>query len=52
MGDGLLSICLLIAVICNRGFQLSLITAYLGSLLPDIIDNSPLWSKVLHKKYP
>jgi len=52
IGDGLLSVFLLMAIIFKRGFQLSLITAYLGSLLPDVIDNSPFWSKTLHQKIP
>jgi len=52
IGDGLISIFLLMAIIFKRGFQLSLITAYFGSLLPDIIDNSPFWSKTLHQKIP
>ena len=52
IGDGLLSLFLVMTVILKKGWQISLITAYIGSLLPDIIDNSPFWSKTLHQKMP
>ena len=50
--DAILSVTLLLTLILKRGFQLSLVSAYFGSLLPDIIDNSPFWSKSLRKFYP
>lgn len=47
--DAILSVTLLLVLIMKKGTQLSLISAYFGSLLPDIIDNSPFWSKNLRK---
>ena len=46
--DAFLSIILLYLVIIKTEFTLSLIAGYLGSLGPDILDNSPFWSRTLH----
>lgn len=47
--DALLSITLFYLVILKTGFTLSILAGYLGSLVPDILDNSPFWSGTLHK---
>jgi hypothetical protein len=50
--DAILSCFLLLALVFKKGIQLSLISAYFGSLVPDIIDNSPFWSEALRKFPP
>jgi hypothetical protein len=47
--DAFLSIILFYLVILKTGFAFSILAGYLGSLGPDILDNSPFWSKALHK---
>jgi len=47
--DALLSVILFYLVILKTGFTFSILAGYLGSLGPDILDNSPFWSRALHK---
>ncbi|MCX6737327.1 MAG: hypothetical protein NTX26_01100 [Candidatus Parcubacteria bacterium] len=50
--DAILSGTLLLILTFKNGFQPSLVSAYFGSLLPDIVDNSPFWSEALRKFPP
>ena len=47
--DVILSIIVFGLVIAKRGFGFILLAGYIGSLVPDILDNSPFWSEAIRK---
>ncbi len=47
--DAVLSVIVLGLVIAKNGLDLNLLAGYCGSLGPDVLDNSPLWSETIRK---